>query len=219
MNKETENRIRQNVSETRKGNNATRYGQKTISDKAAKMNRQNFYKLMQRRNISRSDAQQTWDSFSHKSPVMAKHASKGEKFIVTSGDKRASGIYVSKKSLGKNPKQRINNGALPVSNTATNEKYVKLARDQNILYGKIASQKQFQKNDPNHLPRRGGAYQTVTDGGYKANAIQTIPSRKKTNYADKAKAVNSNFVSKTSKSVRAKNSSKQNTHTNKQCRQ
>lgn len=188
MDQSTRQRIQQNVSRTRKGTQSTRYGKKGLTTASAKMNHHNFNKLMQKRGISKSNSNQVWNSFSHKSAVMGRHAKKGEQFHMTSGQKNASGVFVSQKSLGKNPSQRINKGALPPSNTAQRQQNVQLGKNQNVVYGKIAPQKQFQKADPKNLPRKGGGYQTITNGGFKTGAVKNV-SADKANYVSKAKSM------------------------------
>ena len=107
---------------------------------------------------------------------------------MTSGQKKASGVFVSQKPLGKNPAQRINKGALPPTNTAKRQQKVQLGKNQNVVYGKIAPQKQFQKADPKNLPRKGGSYQTITNGGFKTGAVKNVTANK-ANYASKAKSM------------------------------
>ena len=198
MDKTQADRIRENVLRTRKGTQASRYGQKGLTSQAAKMNSKNFRKLMTGRNLSRTDTKNMWNSFSHstKTPVMARHAKKGENFKVTSGKNGASGNFVSKKSLGRNPSQRVNKGALPPSNPATKQTNVKLAKNQNLVYGKIAPQKQFQKADPKGMPRKGGGMQTITNGGYKSGAIKNSRTLRAPSYRQKAAAMNQTKAAK-----------------------
>lgn len=100
-----------------------------------------------------------------------RHAKAGEKFVTTHGTERSSGVFVSEKSLGDTPSERIDKGALPHSNSAEYETTVELSRDQNIVYGKIAPQSKFSKMDPAQAPRSGGAEQVITDGGYTTDAV------------------------------------------------
>ena len=202
MDKAQADRIRENVLRTRKGTQASRYGQKGLTSQAAKMNSKNFRKLMTARNLSKTDTKNMWNSFSHstKTPVMARHAKKGENFKVTSGKNGASGNFVSKKPLGKNPSQKINKGALPPTNSATKQTNVKLAKDQNLVYGKIAPQKQFQKADPKGMPRKGGGMQTITNGGYKNGAIKNSRTLRAPSYKQKAAAMNRSRAMKMSAS-------------------
>lgn len=53
---------------------------------------------------------------------------------------------------------------MPHSNTA------ELGKNQNLVYGKIASQSKFSKMDPNQQPRNGGGEQVITDGRYRTEA-------------------------------------------------
>ncbi len=206
MDKTQADRIRENVLRTRKGTQASRYGQKGLTSQAAKMNSKNFRKLMTGRNLSRTDTKNMWNSFSHstKTPVMARHAKKGENFKVTSGKNGASGNFVSKKSLGRNPSQRVNKGALPPSNPATKQTNVKLAKNQNLVYGKIAPQRQFQKADPKGLPRKGGGMQTITNGGYKSGAIKNSRTLRAPSYRQKAAKMTA--AKSTARSAMAKSS-------------
>lgn len=188
MDKQQAAKLKQNINNNRKGNQASRYGQKGLTNKAAKINSHGFNKMMGQRGVNKSGAKDAWDSFakSKKSPVMVRHAKKGEKFKVTHGKKSASGIYVSKKSLGKTPAARINKGALPPSNNATRQSNVRLGKNQNLVYGKIAAQPNFQKADPANLPRKGGGMQTLTDGGFKKGAVKRIKNSNKPSYKQKS---------------------------------
>lgn len=80
-------------------------------------------------------------------------------------------MFVSKGSLENTPADRINNGALPHTNTAEFETTVELGRDQNLIIGEIAPQSKFSMMDPEQQPRNGGAIQVVTDGGYQNGAV------------------------------------------------
>lgn len=92
--------------------------------------------------------------------------------MITHGTDSASGVFVSSQSLGKIPAERINTGALPLSNSAEYETRVVLDRDQTVLTGKIAAQPDFAKQDPARRARAGGGVQTVTDGGFKSGAVR-----------------------------------------------
>lgn len=100
-----------------------------------------------------------------------RHAKSGEKFVTTHGTERSSGVFVSEKSLGSTPSERIDKGALPHSNSAEYETIVELSKDQNLVYGTIASQSKFSKMDPLQVPRSGGGEQVITDGGYNTGAV------------------------------------------------
>ena len=100
-----------------------------------------------------------------------RHAHAGERFVTTHGTERSSGVFVSKESLGSTPAARINNGALPHTNTAEFETTVELGRNQDLIIGEIAPQSKFSMMDPVQQPRNGGAIQVVTDGGYQNGAV------------------------------------------------
>lgn len=57
-------------------------------------------------------------------------------------------MFVSEQSLGKTAVERIDNGALPHTNTAEYETNVELGKNQNLIYGEIATQSKFSKMDP-----------------------------------------------------------------------
>lgn len=181
MDKETMARVRENVNRTRKGTNASRFGEKGVTSQAAKINSDGFRRLMKGRGLSGEQTRQVWNSFdrSKKTPAMVRHAKAGERFHTTRGPENVSGIYVSKKSFGKSAAKRIDKGALPPGNTAVKQEKVKLAKNQNLVYGKIKAQPGFQKKDPKKLPRRGGAMQTVTDGGFRSGAIKKTRTESK----------------------------------------
>lgn len=101
----------------------------------------------------------------------ARHAKSGERFVTTHGTESSSGVFVSEKSLGTTPGERIDKGALPHSNSAEYETKVELGKDQNLVYGKIAPQSKFSKMDPKQQPRNGGGEQIITDGGYRTGAV------------------------------------------------
>jgi hypothetical protein len=188
MDKQQQAKIKQNINSTRKGNQASRYGQKGLTSQSSKINSHGFQKMMSGRGVSKIDTKSTWDSFekSKKSPAMVRHAKKGESYKITYGNNMASGNYVSQKSGGNTPSKRIDKLALPSSNSATHQANVKLARNQNVVYGKVAAQPGFQKADPNKMPRRGGATQTLTDGGFSNKAVDMSKNLKSPNYKQKS---------------------------------
>lgn len=151
---------------------SSRYGKSGETTRKTKLSSKNFDKLMQQRGLSKKDSSSLKASFDRSNPMQVRHAKKGEQFTVTHGTQNASGVFVSKGSLGKTPDKRINKGALPNSNSAKYETKVALEKNQNLIYGKIAPQSKFQKMDPKQTPRKGGGTQVITDGGYKKGAIR-----------------------------------------------
>lgn len=127
--------------------------------------------MMDYRGISQEARTDLKNSFSSNTRMEVRHAHAGERFVTTHGMERSSGVFVSKGSLGSTPAGRINNGALPHTNTAEFETIVELGKDQNLISGEIAPQSRFSKMDPEQLPRDGGAIQAVTDGGYQTGAV------------------------------------------------
>lgn len=165
--------IRKNVETSRQATEASRIRKSGLTDRKVKLNSQNFDKLMKQRGLSKQARTDLKNSNLKGANLQVRHAKAGEQFVTTHGTERSSGVFVSEKSLGTTPGERINKGALPHSNTAEFETKVELARDQNIVYGKIAPQSKFSKMDPKQQPRNGGGEQVITDGGYNSGAIRT----------------------------------------------
>lgn len=163
--------IRQNVEQFHNNTAASRYQQSGLTDQSAKLNNAGFNKLMDSRGISQEARSDLKNSFSTNSRMEVRHAHAGERFVTTHGIERSSGVFVSKGSLGNTPADRINNGALPNTNTAEFETTVVLGRDQDLIIGEIAPQNKFSMMDPAQQPREGGAIQVVTDGGYQNGAV------------------------------------------------
>ena len=163
--------IRQNVEQFHNNTAASRYQQSGLTDQSAKLNNAGFNKMMDSRGISQEARSDLKNSFSSNSRMEVRHAHAGERFVTTHGIERNSGVFVSKESLGSTPAERINNGALPHTNTAEFETTVELGRDQNLIIGEIAQQSKFSMMDPGQQPRNGGAIQVVTDGGYQHGAV------------------------------------------------
>lgn len=163
--------IRQNVEQFHNNTAASRYQQSGLTDQSAKLNNAGFNKMMDYRGISQEARTELKNSFSPNSTMEVRHAHVGERFITTHGTERSSGVFVTKEALGSTATERINNGALPHTNTAEYETTVELGRDQNLISGEIAPQSKFSKMDPEQLPRDGGAIQVVTDGGYQNGAV------------------------------------------------
>lgn len=166
-----EERIRGNCAENRRHIDASRFQDKGQTSRSVQVTSHNFDKMMDQRELTPEQTKQLKESF-QPGTIEARHGKKGEAFVVTSGEKNASGIFVSKESLGKTPEERINKGALPPSNNAHYETRVVPDRNQTLLSGKIAAQPDFVEKDPSHQSRDGGGVQTVTNGGYKGGAIR-----------------------------------------------
>ena len=62
---------------------------------------------MKQRGVSKKDSASLKSSFDRSKAMQVRHAKKGEQFTVTHGNKNPSGIYVSKRSLGRTPAQRM----------------------------------------------------------------------------------------------------------------
>ena len=178
--------IKRNLAETRRAIRSSRFNKPGLTMRKVELSSKNFDKLMEKRGLSREEAGKLKASFDRSSKMKVRHAKKGESFVVTHGEQNASGVFVSKKSLGKTPEKRIDKGSLPHSNSAKYETRVTLDKNQNLVYGKIAPQSKFQKMDPKQEPRRGGGTQVITDGGYKSGAVRNsdpkypVPAKSKT---------------------------------------
>ena len=144
-----EERIRGNCAENRRHIDASRFQDKGQTSRSVQVTSHNFDKMMDQRGLTPEQTKQLKESF-QPGTIEARHGKKGEAFVVTSGEKNASGIFVSKESLGKTPEERINKGALPPSNNAHYETRVVLDRNQTLLSGKIAAQPDFVEKDPSH---------------------------------------------------------------------
>ena len=154
-----------------KEKSVSRYLEKGLTEQKAKLSSKNFDKLMKNRGLSKENIAQLKASMQKGTEMQIRHAKAGEKFVTTHGVERSSGVFVSKSSLGETPRNRISKGALPNSNSAEYETKVELAKDQNLVYGKIAPQPKFTENDPNHISRSGGGEQIITNGGYSSDAV------------------------------------------------
>lgn len=106
-------------------------------------------------------------------PIYKRTGYEGEIFTITEskvGD--ASGVFVTRGSAGSTPTERINNLALPPNNSALIESQVELTRAQVLLEGKVAPQQEWALIANDRIPRTGGAWQVVTDGGKYSDAIR-----------------------------------------------
>lgn len=166
--------VKKNIEQTRKGIQNSRYQQSGLTFRKTELSSKNFDKLMKQRGLSKSEISSLKVSSDRSEKMQTRHAKKGEKFVLTHGEQNASGIFASKKSLGKTPEKRIDKGALPHSNSAKYETKVTLDKNQNLVYGKIAPQSKFQKMDPKQTSRNGGGTQIITDGGYKSGAVRNL---------------------------------------------
>lgn len=169
--------IKHNIQDNHKALQSSRYQKSGLTMKKCKLSSRNFDKLMEKRGLSKNQTESLKASFSKDQKLQVRHAKKGEKFIVTHGEQNASGVFVSEKSLGNTPGERIDKGSLPHSNSAKYETKVNLDRDQNLIYGQIAPQTKFQKMDVKQMARSGGGVQVVTDGGYEKGAIRNLDSK------------------------------------------
>ena len=208
--------IEKNVQTSHEASKSSRYMQSGMTEKRTKLSSKNFDKLMAERGLSKDDAASLKASNQQGSSMEVRHAKAGEKFVTTHGTERSSGVFVSEKSLGDTPSERIDKGALPHSNSAEYETTVELSRDQNIVYGKIAPQSRFSKMDPAQAPRSGGAEQVITDGGYNTGAVTNrdpkYPTPASSEFQKRAQAYKNSHSSETDKGSEKSGHSKGNSN-------
>lgn len=137
--------IEKNIRASHEASKSSRYMQSGLSDKRAKLSSKNFDKLMAERGLSKEDAAGLKASNQPGTSTEVRHAKAGEKFVTTHGSEHSSGVFVSEKSFGNTPIERIDKGALPHSNSAEYETTVEQSRNQYLVYGKLAPQSKFVK--------------------------------------------------------------------------
>ena len=168
--------IVKNLLATQRGNYASRFRMTGLNRKKfdfTKLNSKSYKKLMQRRGKTTEQIEEELASMDRSQvPILVRHAGAGEKYVVTHGCDGASGNYVSFRSQGKTPEERIDSLALWPKNTAEYETMIVLDKDQDVFVTRIAPQPGWQGEDPKHLPRNGGAWQIMTDGGFKNGAVR-----------------------------------------------
>ena len=136
-----------------------------------KLSESEVRKILSDRGLKDPAIQDMIDSFD--GPIYARQGHPGDIFTVTEstpGD--ASGVFVTRGSAGATPADRINNLALPPNNTATVERTVELSRAQLLLEGRVAPQSEWALIADDGIPRIGGGWQIVTDGGKYSGAIK-----------------------------------------------
>lgn len=170
-NNDLKERIRQNCKQNHESISASRYNEKGLTKQEVKLSSKNYDKMMNQWGLSAEQKAELKSSFED-GRINVRHASAGEKHIVTHGEYGASGKFVSKESLGSTPEERIENGALYHTNTAEYETIVVTDKPQDVLVGKIAAQPKFEKMDPKGIPRTGGGTQIVTNGGFRSGAVR-----------------------------------------------
>ena len=127
--------------------------------------------ILRGRGLNESQINDMINSFD--GPIYQRIEHEGEVFTITEsnvGD--ASGIFDTRGSAGATPEERIDRLALPPNNTANVESQVELARTQVLLEGIVASQPGWAQSAGDGIPRNGGAWQVVTDGGKYNDAIR-----------------------------------------------
>lgn len=170
---EKSDNIKKNIEDNRRAIEASRIQKTGLTNQKVKLSSKNFDKLMKERGLSNQSIDELKKSNVQSEKMQVRHAKVGEQFVTTHGIQRSSGIFVSEKSLGKTPEERIDKGALPHSNSAEYETRVELTCNQNLVYGKIAPQSKFSKMDPKQQVRNGGGEQIITNGGYNSGAVRT----------------------------------------------
>lgn len=87
-----EERIRGNCAENRRHIDASRFQDKGQTSRSVQVTSHNFDKMMDQRGLTPEQTKQLKESF-QPGTIEARHGKKGEAFVVTSGEKNASGIF------------------------------------------------------------------------------------------------------------------------------
>ena len=140
-------------------------------DKYTELTQSEVKDILKERGLDEQAAQNLIDSFD--GPIYKREGFEGEAFTITESNAgEASGVFVTRESAGVTPTERINNLALPPNNTAMAESTVQLTRSQILLEGKVAAQPDWAVIADDGIPRSGGGWQVVTDGGKYNGAIE-----------------------------------------------
>ena len=140
-------------------------------DKYTELTQSEVKDILKERGLDERAAQNLIDSFD--GPIYKREGFEGETFTITESNAgEASGVFVTRESAGVTPTERINNLALPPNNTAMAESTVQLTRSQILLEGKVAAQPDWAAIADDGIPRSGGGWQVVTDGGKYNGAIE-----------------------------------------------
>lgn len=175
-------KIKENIEKLKKsqsGYQAWEKGDSTYQNRSeAKLSSKNFDRLMQERGLDKitedngkTVAENIKSSFDGKMTVT--HGYEGDRYTMTSGDKKASGNFLADQSARDlSADEKKEKYALPPENSAAHIRDVQLAKEQYIISGKVAPQEDFAKKAGDGISREGGATQYVTDGGYKGGAVK-----------------------------------------------
>ena len=140
-------------------------------DKYTELTQSEVKDILKERGLDEQAAQNLIDSFD--GPIYKREGFEGEAFTITESNAgEASGVFVTRESAGITHTERINNLALPPNNTAMAESTVQLTRSQILLEGKVAAQPDWAVIADDGIPRSGGGWQVVTDGGKYNDAIE-----------------------------------------------
>ncbi|KKC99500.1 hypothetical protein [Photobacterium halotolerans] len=120
----------------------------------------NARQLLESRGATPDQARDTVTSF--EGEIKATPGKAGDKFVITETEiGSGSGRFVTRESAGSTPTERIENLALPKTNTAEIENDVVLGSDQVLLEGRVKGQ---QDQPWAHKNAVGGGHQVVTNG-------------------------------------------------------
>jgi hypothetical protein len=140
-------------------------------DKYTELTESEVRDILTERGLNDQAVQDLIDSFD--GPIYKREGVAGETFTITESKAgEASGVFVTRESAGATPTERIDNLALPPNNTAMVESTVKLTRSQILLEGKVAAQPDWAIIADDGIPRNGGGWQVVTDGGKYNGSIE-----------------------------------------------
>ena len=131
-----------------------------IPDEGVEITNKNARRLLEQRGANSEQALSTVTSFEGK--IRARQGQIGDEFVITETNTGSgSGRFVTKESAGSSAKERIENLALPKTNTAQVENKVELGSKQVLLEGKVKGQ---QGQPWAHENAIGGGHQVVTNG-------------------------------------------------------
>ena len=140
-------------------------------DKYTELTESEVRDILTERGLNDQAVQDLIDSFD--GSIYKREGVAGETFTITESKAgEASGVFVTRESAGATPTERIDNLALPPNNTAMVESTVKLTRSQILLEGKVAVQPDWAIIADDGIPRNGGGWQVVTDGGKYNGSIE-----------------------------------------------
>lgn len=164
-------KVLNNIAESQEARNVSRFSLSGTTKEMFPLSQKNVIRLLERRGLNTEMAKSFNKSFD--GTIYARRGVAGENLIATENSfQDASGVFLTKGSAGITPIRRIDKLALPPSNKALIESQVKLTRDQILLGGKVAPQPEWATQTGDGIPRIGGEWQIVTNGGKWNGAVE-----------------------------------------------